>query len=279
MRKLIHILLFIPLLQSCTEVIDFDINEEQERIVIDGLITNEEKQHFVKVTKSTSFYFDEEPPGVSNAVVSITSEGQDFQLTESPDEPGLYLTDSTVKGEIGKIYTLNVTVDGEVYNAQDTLRALDPIDTTFAFPLIDTLFTLDTSYFILMFAQERPGRGDHYLWNFYINDSLWTPSLRDKSFGNDDFIDGSYPPEGWPVFDGIPYDKVNVGDKVTLEMMSVGGDYFDFIFELFLQTDFRGGFFDGPPANIRTNLSNGALGYFRASAVVRNETYALPLIP
>jgi len=278
MKRIFYILILLPLLQSCTEVINFDLNDDQARYVFDGLITTDKKQHFVRITQSTSFYYDEVAPAVSGADVSITGGGQTFILTESATEPGLYLTDS-IEGEVGTIYTMNAVIDGETFNASDTLRDVNPIDTCFAFPIIDTLFTLDTNYVVIMFAQEKPGRGDHYIWNYYLNDELETPDLRDKNFANDDFVDGAYPPEGWPIFDDIPFQKIDVGDKITLEMMSVGGDYFDFVFELFLQTDFRGGFFDGPPANIRTNLSNGALGYFRASKVVRNTTYALPLIP
>lgn len=279
MKKLLLFLFVFPLLQSCTEVIDFDLNEEQSRIVIDGAITDEKKQHRISVTRSTSYFFDQLPPGASGAEVSVSGGGEVFVFTESPNEPGVYLSDSTVQGKVGVTYTLTVLIDGESYTAQDELRPVAPIDICLAFPLIDTLFTLDTSYWIVMFAQENPGSGDHYMWNFYVNDSLWTPELRQKNFANDDFVDGANPVDGWPIFDNISFDQVQVGDKITLEMLSVSEDYFDFAFELFLQTDFRGGFFDGPPANVRSNVSNGALGYFRASAVVRNETLALPLIP
>lgn len=279
MKRIVYILLFIPLLQSCTEVIDFDLNDEQARIVIDAVLTDEVKQHQVRLTKSTSFYFNEIAPTVSGADVSISGGGEVFQFTESATEPGLYLSAANAQGKIGVIYTLNVFAENETYTAIDTLRGVSEIDTVFAFPQIDTLFTLDTSYTIIMFGQEKPGRGDHYMWNYYVNDTLRSPELRDKNFGNDDFVDGSNPVDGFPVFTGINFEDIEVGDRVRLEMLSVGEDYLDYAFELFLQTDFRGGFFDGPPANIRTNLSNGALGYFRTSAVVIDSTLALPLLP
>ena len=40
------------------------------------------------------------------------------------------------------------------------------------------------------------------------------------------------------------------------------------------QQVFRGGLFDGPPANVPTNVSNGAMGYFSASSVTYSETIA-----
>ena len=32
-----------------------------------------------------------------------------------------------------------------------------------------------------------------------------------------------------------------------------------------LETEWRGGLFDSPPANVPSNVSNGALGYFGAA--------------
>ncbi len=272
MRAAIYLILSTVALTSCTEVIDFDLNDSQTRIVIEGEITNEKKAHEIKVTESTSYYYTEEPPGVSGANVSISDGVNTFILTEVDTLPGTYRTDSSVQGEVGQQYTLSVSYDNQTYTAVDAMRSVVDMESVFVIPIEDTLFTADTFYWIIMFGQENPGIGDHYVWDYYLNGELMTYALVDKAFGNDDFVDGASPADGWPVFNGIPYESFEVGDSITLEIRSVSGDYFDFIIESLLNTAFRGGFFDGPPANVSTNIDNGAIGFFRASAVSRKKT-------
>jgi len=48
-------------------------------------------------------------------------------------------------------------------------------------------------------------------------------------------------------------------------MFSISGDYYDYLVGLMLETVWKGSPWDGPPANAASNISNGALGYFRAS--------------
>jgi hypothetical protein len=43
------------------------------------------------------------------------------------------------------------------------------------------------------------------------------------------------------------------------------------------ETEWRGGLFDVQPGNVRTNLSEGAVGYFSVSAVVADTNLILPL--
>jgi hypothetical protein len=259
-------------LSSCTEVIDFDLNDSQTRIVVEGEITDEAKSHLIKISESTSYYFTEDAPGVTGADVSISDGVNTWVLTEIDTLPGYYLTDPKVKGEVGNEYTLRVVHENQTYEAVDTMRASATIDDLFVVPIEDTLFGSGSYYWIIMFGQENPGVGDHYVWDYYKNDTLMTHRLVDKAFGSDDFVDGASPADGWPVFTGLPLEVFDRGDSVTLEMRSVSADYFDFIIESLLNTAFRGGFFDGPPANVRSNVSNGALGYFRASAVSRKKT-------
>jgi hypothetical protein len=42
------------------------------------------------------------------------------------------------------------------------------------------------------------------------------------------------------------------------------------------ETEWRGGLFDVQPGNVRTNLSEGAVGYFAVSQVAADSTIILP---
>jgi hypothetical protein len=60
------------------------------------------------------------------------------------------------------------------------------------------------------------------------------------------------------------------GTIVFREKESVNGQYEEFLRGMVSETDFRGGVFDVLPGNARTNLTEGAIGYFTATQVIRD---------
>jgi hypothetical protein len=72
----------------------------------------------------------------------------------------------------------------------------------------------------------------------------------------------------------FPPDREHVrfppGTIVYREKESVNGLYEEFLRGMLSETDWRGGVFDVLPGNARTNLSEGAIGYFTASEVIRD---------
>ena len=60
------------------------------------------------------------------------------------------------------------------------------------------------------------------------------------------------------------------GTVVIREKESVSGKYEEYLRGVLSETDWRGGVFDVLPGNARTNLSEGALGYFTAAEVIRD---------
>ena len=60
------------------------------------------------------------------------------------------------------------------------------------------------------------------------------------------------------------------GTIVFREKESVSREYEEFLRGVLSETDWRGGVFDVLPGNARTNLSEGAIGYFTAAEVIRD---------
>jgi len=56
-----------------------------------------------------------------------------------------------------------------------------------------------------------------------------------------------------------------------VEQWNIGMEAWDVFWAVFNETEFNGGLFDAPPANVPTNVSNGAIGYFGAAAVTEIE--------
>jgi hypothetical protein len=272
MKKIINILIFsLILFSSCTKVIDFDLNSSMPRLVVEGSITTETKSHIVKLTKTSSYYYNQIAPVVSGAEVTISDGTNTFVLTEEPVGSGIYKTANNVKGEIDKTYTLTIVSEGETYTASSKLAEVAPIDSIDVKQKFESFFgEVDSSYTLSLWATEPAGsEPDYYFWKYSINNVPQTDTLRKLTFQADDMINGSIVADV-PVY-SIPQNYIHVGDTVTLFQYSTDKKYLDFVMGFMYETAWRGSPFDGPPANAPTNISNGAVGYFYASDVSKKD--------
>ncbi|MEA3460328.1 MAG: DUF4249 domain-containing protein [Bacteroidota bacterium] len=127
-----HIILLIGLLcYSCVEPYDPVINETQEVMVIDGMITDRPGTHRITVSRSTPYNNPVFEP-VSGCVVSVQDNLGNMEFyTESWEEDGVYeaYLDEPFLG-VGKVYSLQVvTPNSSVYASDyDTLLSCPPVD-------------------------------------------------------------------------------------------------------------------------------------------------------
>ncbi|MFT5980547.1 MAG: hypothetical protein ACI898_001319, partial [Flavobacteriales bacterium] len=66
--------------------------------------------------------------------------------------------------------------------------------------------------------------------------------------------------------------EATLGDTVFIEQYNIGEAAYDIFIGIMNETEWNGGLFDAPPANVETNLSNGALGYWGAAGVSTKST-------
>ena len=106
---------------------------------------------------------------------------------------------------------------------------------------------------------------DYYLWRYFINGKLITDTLEKTTFASDEIVNGNYLYnfEMGFITDGA------TGDTLTVETNSITKDYYNFIISFFYETKWSSAPFAGPPANIKTNIDNGAVGYFNTEARTR----------
>ncbi len=262
-------------ISSCTEIIDIELNDAgNKRVVVDARITNQTKAHMVKLTYSTSYFANQKANAVNGANVSITDGTNTYPLSETNGD-GIYYTNPDVKGEVDKTYTLNIELsDGTKYTASSYMASLidaDKIEYKYE-EIKQNPFTIAYVYNIYLFVQEDPKLGNYYMWNYYIDGKIATDTLKLKIFFDDNNVNGSYI-ANWAVFSIEEEDIVNDKTKVTVEGLSISKAEYDFCVAFMLETEWKGGLFDGPPANIPSNISNGGLGFFSASAVTSKETF------
>jgi hypothetical protein len=271
-RILFYLFMAAVLLQSCEEPMDVKFNETgTKKIIVEGSITTDTMSHMIMLSWSSDFFSNDPQQMVNNADLRITDGEKIFKLNETI--PGVYFTEPSVYGETDKTYTLQIKLeDGRAYTASDRLNPLPEVDSV---TVRDTVLYQGpdkgniSGYAIMYYGFEKPSPGDFYLWNLYINDTIFNKYYWNSTFTDDKFVNGSY------IHDFMVYfiedsDLKKDTNSIVLESLSITKNYYNFLVDSNQETVWRGSPWDAPPANITSNIENGA-GFFKASAVKRNK--------
>lgn len=272
MKNIIVIIFSSFLFWSCDEPVVLDVSQGESRVVIEGQVTNVRGQQYVKVTTSGGFYDAGKSTRIIDATVLVEDDsGNAFPFIHNPgnyaDSAGYYLPETPFSGDIGKTYFLTVQIDGQLYEAEDRLSSVTSID-SLAYRIDederDDPEDFGKFYEVLIYAKEPQETKDYYLFKFYRNDSLKFDFDTDIYFSDDETLGESIDGVSSPIF-------FAPGDRARCEIFSLSRDAFVFYSDLQSLLNNDGGLFSQPPANSRTNLSNGALGFFQASALHVSE--------
>lgn len=263
MRKFIFHIALILMFFSCEEKIDFNAeSQETIRLVVEGMITNEIKAHTVKLSLPVKS-LNESPQPVSGAFVAITDQENTFLLQEDPENPGLYLTDNTVQGVFGKLYTLYIRIQEYEFTGNSFMVPVEPIQ-----PL--SISGCDDSGEI--YNVETLGTGGPFMmeidydWSANGSCSSNTCKAREVTYHlNSVDVNEIFKPEQELVC--FP-----AGTVIKRKKYSLNDNYQTYIRAMMNETNWRGGIFDVERGNIPTNMSLGALGYFAAASVVSDST-------
>jgi len=270
------LVLFVFILSACTEPIDIELNDEDnQRLVVEGWVTNYPGKQEVKLTLTTSYFYNQPAPKATGALVEVSDGESTWNFNEV--SPGIYRPEPDFLGEFEKTYTLSVDYAGQLYTASSFLRPVSEID-SMAFKYIDPLEEWGVDevpwWDIQIWTQELPGLGDHYMWKTFVNGVALRDSLAEISFVDDELYDGNY-----VAGVGVDYvdqgTEANAGDTIHLEQWNIGTEAYDIFIGILNETAWNGGLFDAPPANVKTNMSNGALGYFGAAGI-SEKTAVIP---
>jgi len=274
-RRLLFLPVILPLLlTSCEKTIDWPLDTNEPKvIVVEGVITNERTAHEVKISRPMAD-INGTPQPVSGALVSILESGNasnDRAIRLREVQPGRYLTDSTVRAESQRRYTLKIFYQGREYYSEEA-RMVD----------VETLKPLSYSkipdhefwYEMNLKETNRPSMVEYRLnWghlpgfrNLPVEETrahiiYYTVTSIDvnKIFR--------------PAKERVPFP---VGTRVYRRQYSMNKWQEDFVRSLMAETEWRGGLFDVQPGNVRSNMSDGAVGYFSVSQVVADFTIIQP---
>jgi hypothetical protein len=156
-QLIVRFLLFKPLQQffllsiilltgGCIKQFTPEISENQNILVVEGLITDQPGQNIIKVSESMPLGIRYSPNPLSGCVVTISDDLGDFYtLAEQPG--GIYITNPPFQGVIGRVYTLHIKTNGAHQNLsyQSNPMLMKPV------PPIDSIY-----YTRKVFSQFSP---------------------------------------------------------------------------------------------------------------------------
>lgn len=273
MKKIIILtIVFVSIfLNGCTEVVDVDLKTDNPKLVIEAFLEWEKgttgANQKIKLTTTTNFYTNTIPV-VSNATVTIkNSTNTVFNFIENPGT-GIYNCTNFVP-VLNETYTLTINYNGQVYQAQETMKALTPI---INIEQNNTGGIAGNDIQIKTIFDDPAGQENFYLFS-YTYPNILKPDI----YVTDDvFFDGN------PFFSSSFNDDLKAGDIIKLSHTAISKQHYNFLNVLLTIAGSGGGGgpFQAPPVTVRgnilnvTNQDNFPFGYFNLSEK-ESKTYTI----
>lgn len=276
-----YLLPLLFFLSSCEKRIDFKGDQSEEKVVIEATIENGEPPRVV-VTRSLN-YFSEISPEifassfVRGAEVTLSNGSTTHRLKEYSVPLSVnytlyyYSIDSSNPatafiGEMGKQYSLAVTVAGRQYTASTTIPLITKrVDSVWWKTPPVNVDSPEKKAIVMVKATDPKGYGDYIRYFTKRNSGPFLPGL--NSVYDDFFVDGTtYEIQVDPGFDrNVKREDDDAffarGDTVTLKLSNIDKQTFDFWRTMEFSYASVGDPFS-TPVKVISNIRGGALGYF-----------------
>jgi len=280
-RALLPLLLLLAAVTACERVVTVTAPAAEIRLVVEARLERlidrrSSPPQRIRLTTTQGAFSDEAPPPARGAQVRVlNAAGTATSFVESSTDPGLYLAATLMPLTIGQSLTLQITWQGDVYSARETMLRAVPID-TLLFTDGPSIPGLPVGLRGSISFQDPADVANFYLWEQWV-DGVRQVSRDSGSFSRavlpDDILNGSM------ILEFSPYRGVVVrpGQRVRIRQYSISQQAFRFYDALSKQTDNTGSPFGVPSSSVRGNVANItrpsrlALGYFIASEYAEVE--------
>ncbi len=265
---------------ACEKEIEFDIPVSEPKYVIEGWIENGEVAKVI-ITRSAPYFDPIDSATLANSLVTdavvTVSDGistENLVLGLNPASfPYIMYMGSTIKGEAGKTYSLNVQVDGNTFTAQTFL--LPPVSFDSIWFKVEP--NEDSLGYVWASCQDEGSTTDWYrvFTKRLGKDPDFVPMLgstwEDKYFNGQEFVFSMFrgqasflmePPESEEGEFGF----FKIGDSVVTKLAHIEFAVYDF-WSAAESEIFSGGNPFSSPTKIPSNIQGGALGIWSGYSV------------
>jgi hypothetical protein len=260
MKNSIYFTIIILLLfAGCEKKSDLQFeNQQADMIIVDGMITSEVKAHTIKLTKPVST-LNALPEAISGATVIISCETGTQTLIEQPANSGIYKTSPGFFGEMGKNYTLLISYNGSIFSAKATMAH------GYLFPSLKYKKNANDNFYHIDWV-ANPYNAQRFSMYEILLDWSSVPGYETQ---NPDSCKARLLYYTLPTLDvsqvlASEMERISfpIGTLITEKNYSLTAEHAEFVRSLLMETNWQGSLFDAAHANVTTNLSNGAFGFF-----------------
>lgn len=265
---------FSLLFTACQDVVKFQVDSLDPRLVIEGHFSQDSSQNIIHITYNQGFYDSTAAKPATGLEVKLF-DNNGLQETLNEVKPGWYK--SNTSGKIGTSYWLQVKeINGKTFVSAPQLLQATP-DFNYFSQWEVTLsnrpipFLTPGTYVTFGFTEPAATR-DFYWFKIYVNDSLKN-DLRNFACFEDKFFNGAtVDSQYFP----LSFDQ---GDRVKVVHQAISESQYLYLNQLSSQLGSAGSPFDVPSAPLRGNLKNKdnaedyclgwfGVGYVKADSIV-----------
>ncbi|MBN1386910.1 MAG: DUF4249 domain-containing protein [Bacteroidales bacterium] len=251
----------LSVLTSCEEVIDIDLNYANPAFVVEAVIYKDSVCN-VRLTRTTSFFTQEEPDVIDNAFITISDGTSSEELHYSGNG---YYTGNNILGTEDSNYEIEIIHDGithtgEAYMPEKTdiiSVSYDKFETQSTLnPLGETVFTINCEF------NDNPDTDNFYMIKYLENGEMIESNY--FMLTEYDAIGGTFSIEDNIISfsESIFYE----GGEVEVQVFSIDEPVYQYFMQLNDILFWKRRIMPPTPYNPSSNISNGALGYFAAWA-------------
>ncbi|MRH99371.1 DUF4249 family protein [Kriegella sp. EG-1] len=261
------VLFFAVAFVSCTDVIDVTVQSDETRLTVEASIDWEKgtagNEQTIVLRTSTDFFDTATDTQVTGAIVKITNDANGTEFIFADQNNGSYTTTEFVP-VMGQSYTLEITYNGTLYTAQETMTAVPEI--TDIFQDREDGFNDEELEAHIIF-NDPIDEENFYLFKFQKQGNL----LPDFEVGHDEFVNGNEIDWWYEIDEDDETDEIETlqpGDVLEIEMYGISNDYYNYM-DILIEQIGGVGLFQATPVGVKGNVVNlanpedYAHGYFR----------------
>lgn len=275
-NKILSLFLAVLLSWSCQEVIDLELNQADQKIVIEGEIVNNNAIQRIRVSESLNYYDTGRMKPVSDAEIRLLDENNNVisGFIYNPQDSNYQSYDS-LRLEIGPEYKIQIEINDELLEAKGRILENATLDSIYYLSdkemqaLGQPVF--GEGYFLFVNGRLNNEGIEYFKLDVTVNDTLRNSRgalsnsiLTSEFFGKE--------------FQALPVPgSFEEADTVDLELYTLNEDVYQYYVEFINLLFNDGGVFSPPPVNPDSNIKNitnpenKPLGFVQFSSVQRRS--------
>ena len=284
----------LTLLSGCIKQFIPGVSEDQNMLVVEGLITDQPGHNTIKLTTSMPLGLPSQSKPLSGCFVTVSDDlGNVSSLNET--DAGIYNPDPSFHGVVGRSYTLHIKTDFKLGNRSYQslpvlMKPVPPIDSIYYDRLVLTRSTLDDhptgeGCQIYLDTHDPENSCKYYRWEYIETWEIQLPYLVPNNIcwvsGNSDHINIKNTTSlSEDRIEKLPVnlitnqtDRLKIRYSILVNQYSIDEEEFNYWDKLQKIVEQVGSLYDITPSSIPSNISRiekpseAVLGYFSVSAV------------